>query len=276
MRFQQLLSRFLTLCLLVTITSETLAIAVNNKSALPFNTKEQLLYEGKFSKLLLRNISIGEMEFKAERITAPTDCKCSTATIIRYTSDTRSKGWFTKLFGINFRHTMESIADPVTLRPFLTKTLEIQGSKQRATETIFDHENQQISWSYHDPQSPSKQTHVFSMKPTNVIFDATSGLYFLRTHQLVPGNKLNISLVSSGKIYNVPVRIIKKEKMKTIFGKVVTVRVDVEAFGEGGLVDKDGRFSIWFTDDGRHIPVRSIISTGVGELVLTLKKRSSN
>jgi hypothetical protein len=61
-----------------------------------------------------------------------------------------------------------------------------------------------------------------------------------------------------------------------VVGKVQTLKVDAEIFGEVRLLRGKGKMSIWFTDDVRHIPERAKINNELGTLDITLKKITSN
>jgi Protein of unknown function (DUF3108) len=51
------------------------------------------------------------------------------------------------------------------------------------------------------------------------------------------------------------------------------LRVDPELFGPDKLIDDEkGQFSLWFTDDARHIPVGGRIKTDYGTFELKLKR----
>jgi hypothetical protein len=257
--------------------SNALGIGNSDKTSLPFNKTERLIYEGEFSKLMLRGINIVEIEFTANSSIDAKGCNCQTSSsnLVQYTSDTRSKGWFAKLFGLTFRFKVESLFDPSTFTTIRTKTVDIQGSRQRTSETIFDRTNNKITWTELDPKSPTKPPHVVTIDLKDTSFDFISGLYFLRTQTLVVGKTVDVTLHDSGKVYTIPVKVIKRERLKTIFGRINTVMVEVGAFGKDRLADRDGSFHIWFTDDSRHIPVRSVIKTDLGEVVLKLKRYSS-
>src|SRR5437764_11305808 len=83
-------------------------------AAMPFAPSEQLVYEGEFTKLLLRGINIAELRFKAFRPNAPAgdvlgkgDGEEPAAQPLLLTTDVVSKGFFSKLFGISFHYHAE-------------------------------------------------------------------------------------------------------------------------------------------------------------------------
>jgi hypothetical protein len=62
--------------------------------------------------------------------------------------------------------------------------------------------------------------------------------------------------------------------MKSIAGRVQTLRVDLEIFGAERLIDRSGEMSLWLTDDARRLPVRARVSTDLGTIDITLKNFS--
>ena len=83
---------------------------------MPFEPAEQLVYDGDFSRSLLRGIKIAEFKFTALRVPAtsvdsgakPTNSTEAPAQLL-LVSDVTSAGWFRKLFGINFHLDRKSV-----------------------------------------------------------------------------------------------------------------------------------------------------------------------
>ncbi|MGH9881657.1 MAG: DUF3108 domain-containing protein, partial [Pyrinomonadaceae bacterium] len=128
------------------------------------------------------------------------------------------------------------------------------------------------TWTEHDLRDPSRSPRVVSSFFTGQVQDVLSAIYFLRTQPLVPGKTVPLTISNSGKIYQVPIRVIEKKRMKTVLGKVETIRVLAGVFGPGGLVGSEGEFSIWLTADERHIPVKARVKHEYGTFEIKLKK----
>jgi hypothetical protein len=74
----------------------------------------------------------------------------------------------------------------------------------------------------------------------------------------------------------VPVRVVERKTVKSVVGRVPTLRVEVGLFGAGRLVnDREGEMTLWITDDERRIPVRARLSADIGTLDIKLKKVST-
>ena len=136
---------------------------------LPFEPDEQLIYEGEFSKLLLRGINIAEFKFTVERAPAATtttggkDAPPAAPANLIFKGDVVAKGWFRKLFGIDFHYNSESIVDPNTLRILSNTTRDEQGKRLRTTEATFDRVQNLLTWSQRNPHDPQSAPRVVSI-----------------------------------------------------------------------------------------------------------------
>jgi len=100
-----------------------------------------------------------------------------------------------------------------------------------------------------------------------------SAIYFIRTQPLTVGKSFNVFIGDGGKVYTIPVHVVEKKKVRTILGRVDVLRVNPELFGPDRLIEKEkGEFSIWITDDARHIPVASRVKTDYGTFEIKLKR----
>ena len=247
-------------------------------ASMPFAPSEELVYEGEFSKLLLRGIKIAELRFKANRAaaagatSATGEAQAVAAPPIQFTSDIESKGWFRKLFGINFKYHVETTVEPSTFAVLRTSKIDDQGKRVRTSEAVFDHAGKKVEWTERDPNNAAQPPRVVTTDIEGPTQDIISAIYFLRTIPLTPGHTFNLAVSDSGRVYNVPgVVTNERKKMKTVMGKVSVVRVDVDIFGPGRPVEGTGKMSLWVTDDESRIPVKARLSHDMGQLDITLK-----
>ena len=166
---------------------------------MPFDPSEQLVYEGEFSKLLLRGIKIAELRFKAGRaaavpdaagVAALADGQTLVAPPIQFTSDIESKGWFRKLFGINFRYHVETTVEANTFAVLRTSKVDEQGQRVRTSEAVFDHAVKKVEWTERDPNNTQQPPRVVTAALEGPTQDIISAIYFLRTIPLTPGHTL--------------------------------------------------------------------------------------
>lgn len=257
-------------------------------ASVTFEPPEQLVYEGEFSKMLLRGIKIAELRFKATRAaaaattTTPADAATATPAAdaqqsiappqIQLTSDIESKGWFRKLFGINFRYHVETTVEANTFSVLRTTKVDEQGKRVRTSEAVFDHAVKKVEWTERDPNNAEQPPRVVTTALEGPTQDIISAIYFLRTVPFTPGHTFNLAVSDSGRVYQIPGTVTnERKKMKTVLGKVSVVRLDIDIFGPGRPVEGKGKMSLWVTDDDSRIPVKARLSHDMGQLDITLK-----
>jgi hypothetical protein len=244
----------------------------------PFDPAE-LVYEAEFSRALLRKMDVADFRFSVSRtalIQNPNADNSQASDKAAYslilTGDVSSKGFFSKLFNLRFQQRIESTVDPVSLTVQKTNKLDQQGKRVRVSEAVFDKTVGRVVWTERDPTNPARPARTVSSEFSGPVHDVVSAIYYLRTQPLEVGKSLSLAVSDSGKVYQVPVHVIEKKRLKTIIGRLDTIRTNVELFGPHGMIGSDGQFSIWFTDDSRRLPVSARIKTAYGTFDIKLKK----
>lgn len=241
----------------------------------PFEPAEELVYEAEFSRALLRKVDVADFRLTSRRplknLNAAGDDKGATDALV-LTCNITSKGFFAKLFGLRFRETLESTVDPVSFTVRNSKRVDEHGKRVRSSEAVFDKANGKILWTERDPKDPARAPRVVSSNFTGQVHDILSAIYFLRTQQLPVGKSLDISISDSGQVYTVPVRVLERKRLKTVLGRVDAVLVEATLFGPRGMIDGEGKFFMWFTEDTRRIPVSVKIKSEYGTFDIKLKK----
>jgi hypothetical protein len=243
----------------------------------PFEPAEQLIYKAEFSRALLRKIDVASFKFTVSRMRAATEQSGdrdpnSPAYNLILTGDVESQGFFAKLFGISFRQRVESTVDSASFVVEKTIRLDEQGKRVRSSEAIFDRERGQVTWVERDPKDASRPERKITSEFKDPIQDILSAIYFLRTRALEPGKKFEVSVSDSGRVYQVPILVGERKRMKTPLGRLAVVKIEPQLFGPGRLIDENGKFSIWLTDDSRRIPVSARVKIDYGTFDITLKK----
>lgn len=264
----------------ILIASGSFSASGQKPPAKPFEPGEQLTYKAEISRSLLKRLDVATFKFSAERDSAgPKDTSGAPITTpasysLRFTGDVTSDGFFTKLFNINFHQHVESMVDPESFAVQRTVKLDEQGKRVRTSQADFDQKGGKVVWTERDPNDPAREPRTMSSDFSGQINDVLSAIYYLRTQRLDLGKSLAVTISDSGRVYQVPVHVAEKKRMKTVLGRVPVVRVDPELFGEGGMVRAKGQFSVWLTDDYRHIPVSARIKGEFGTFDITLKNIS--
>jgi len=245
----------------------------------PFEPAEELFYEAEFSRALLRKLDVADFRFSATRtpLTAPAPNSLerneTKPYALTFSADIASKGFFTRLFNLRFRERVESTVEPISFTVQRTTIRDEQGKRVRTTETTFDPAKGKLFWTQRDPNNLSREPRSIITDFSGQLQDMLSAIYFIRTQPLEVGRSFEIFIGDGGRVYRVPVHVVEKKLMKTILGRVNVVRVDPGLFGPDRLIDSEkGEFSIWLTDDSRHIPVGGRIKSDYGTFDIKLKK----
>ncbi|MCM3873079.1 MAG: DUF3108 domain-containing protein [Pyrinomonadaceae bacterium] len=254
--------------------------SVHANSERPFEPGEELVYEAEFSRALLRKVDVADFRFTASRTPSNESNKNSHSTAPQKTptyslvfkGDVSSKGFFAKLFNLRFRERMESTVDPISFGVQNTKRVDEQGKRIRSSEAVFNHVAGKVVWTETEPGNPSRPPRTVSSPFTGPVQDILSAIYYLRTQPLQVGKTLELVISDSGQVYRIPIRVVEKKRMNTVLGKVNAVRLEVGLFGPRGMIDSEGQFSIWFTEDARRLPVSARVKSEIGTFDIKLKK----
>ena len=244
-----------------------------------FELGEELHFEAEFSRALLRKIDVADLKFRATRTPVEKSNESSDAKpyALTFHADVSSKGFFTRLFNLKFRERVESTVEPGTFTIQRTTILDEQGKRVRATETTFDSSKGKMTWTSRDPNNPDAEPRHAITDFTGQLQDVLSAIYFIRTQPLKVGATFEIFIGDGGRVYKIPVKVVEKRRMKTVLGRVDVLRVNPELFGPERLIDQEkGEFSIWITDDARHIPVGGKVKTDYGTFDIKLKRLVMN
>lgn len=241
----------------------------------PFEPAEQLFYEAEFSRSILRKLDVADFKFSAGR--APLNELSGTGNPAPYTlvfkAEIASKGFFTRLFNLNFKERVESVVEPLSFTVQRTNILDEQGKRIRTTESTFDRSKGKMLWTQRDPNNPTREPRQITTDFSGQLQDVLSAIYFIRTQPLQVGKSFDMFIADGGRVYKVPVHVKEKRRIKTILGRVDAVRVEPELFGPDRIVDEEkGEFSLWVTDDQRRVPVIAKLKTDYGTFDIKLKK----
>jgi len=236
-----------------------------------FELGEELHFEAEFSRALLRKIDVADLKFRAAR--TPLKDTSANPYALTLNADISSKGFFARLFNLKFRERVESTVEPATFTVQKSTILDETGKRVRTTETTFDRSKGKMTWTSRDPNNPDAEPRHAVTDFTGQLQDVLSAIYFIRTQPLEVGKSFDVFIGDGGRVYTIPVHVVEKKRMKTILGRVEVLHVRPELFGTNRLIDDEkGEFSIWITDDQRHIPVGGRVKTDYGTFDIKLKR----
>ena len=237
-------------------------------AARPFEPAEELHFEAEFSRALLRKLDVADITFRAANKPE------GDSYALTFNAEVTSKGFFARLFDIKFREVVESIVEPLTFTVQKTTIIDEQGKRVRATESTFDRTKGTMTWTLRDPNNPQSEPRRATTEFSGTqLQDVLSAIYFIRTKPLEIGKSFDIYIGDGGRVYTIPIKVVQKKRLNTVLGRVDALRVKAELFGPQRLIDNEkGEFSIWVTDDARHIPVGGRVKTDYGTFDIKLKR----
>ena len=105
-------------------------------------------------------------------------------------------------------------------------------------------------------------------KIPNCVQDVVSSIYYLRNidfNKYQVGDKIPFNLFLDNQVYNVYVKYLGKERIKTQYGTFNAIKFKPLLL-KGTLFEGGEKMSIWVTDDLNHIPVRIESAIIVGSI----------
>jgi len=94
--------------------------------------------------------------------------------------------------------------------------------------------------------------------------------FLTRTLPVQEGKVLKIPVFDSGKKYQIEVRLLKKEKIRAPWGKLVETLVIEPRLKSAGIFSSVGTMKVWLTNDARRIPLKMTAKIKIGRIIARL------
>ena len=183
------------------------------------------------------------------------------------TATARSEGFVSLLFTVD--NVLRATSSGQTLcSENIVKQIR-EGHRHKSTTITFDYEKKKAVLDEHDlndPKAPPK--HVENDIPP-CVEDLVTAFYYLRREHLEVGKTLELPVNDGSKTQTVVVDVQAREKVQTPMGTFDALRVEPKVFN--GLLKRKGRMLIWFSDDGRKLPLRIKAMIAAGTITGTLR-----
>ncbi len=218
---------------------------------LPFKPGEKLTYNISWSNILEAGTAI--MEVREER-------RSDGNPAYHLLSVVSSTGLLAKFYKIS--DTVESFIDSDGLSSLSFHLDQHHGKRTKKRDMTFDHAKGTVLVRTNGLQE------TYSV-PADVQ-DSLSSLYYVRTRQeFIIGKPIIVNVHEDGKTWAVEVQTLGREKLKTAFGQINTIKIKTYPKYEG-VFQNMGEIYIWLTDDARKIPVLMKSTISIGTIVSTL------
>ena len=183
----------------------------------------------------------------------------------RVTASANSTGVVAQLYAVRDR--FEAFLDPRTFcSRQITKHTE-EGYRRRETSIRFDAARRKSV--LEEKNLKSGATKKVENDTPACVTDVVSGIYYLRSLPLEPGETYRFPLNDGGKTVDVNVRVEGREEIQAPAGTFRTLRV---GSAEGSDGKGRGQIWIWYSDDAQRIPVQMRARMLWGTLTFRLER----
>ncbi|MCU7547612.1 DUF3108 domain-containing protein [Chitinophagaceae bacterium LB-8] len=144
------------------------------------------------------------------------------------------------------RDRYESYFDADDLKPIKFIRNVNEGDYKKYEEVVFDHDNKIAI------------TKKGMIKIPHQVQDVISSLYYARNldfNNYKPGDKIPFNMFLGDEVYNMYIRYVGKESVKTKYGNFNAIKIKPLLL-KGQTFNGGEKMTIWVTDDPNHIPVR--------------------
>jgi len=180
----------------------------------------------------------------------------------RIVSTARSSDFLSVFYKVDDR--IEVTAESATLLPFVYHLNLREGRHRKNRVVTYKRDEEKIVLNnIHDND-------LREFDDEGAVYDPITAFYRLRQMEMEVGKSLFIRVFDNGKLYDVEVQVLKKEKVTVPAGTFDAIMVKPLLKSEGIFMRK-GDVYIWLTDDERKIPVKmkSRVKVGAINAVLT-------
>jgi len=109
-------------------------------------------------------------------------------------------------------------------------------------------------------------------KVPGCVQDVMSAIYYARNidfSKMKPDDKIPFSMFLDNQVYNLYIRYVGKETIKTKYGKFRTIKIKPLLI-KGTIFEGGEKMTVWVSDDGNHIPVRVESPISVGSVAVDM------
>jgi hypothetical protein len=143
-----------------------------------------------------------------------------------------------------------------------------EGSRSRDYNIVLDYPRRKSEVDEKDLKTSQTKHSEFDIPPC--VSDAISGFFYVASLPLTPGFTRTFPISDNGRTTQVQITVESRDKVKGPSGEFQTLRVKAEPIS--GAMKGKGVLWVWFSDDGRHIPVQMKSKLGFATLLFQLEK----
>ncbi len=172
--------------------------------------------------------------------------------VYHFTGEGKTYSFYDNFFRVRDKY--ESFIDTGTLQPYKFIRNVNEGTYKKYENISFN------------KSANTAITNAGVFKTPDCIQDVLSSFYYARNidfSKMQPGDKIPFSMFLDNQVYNLYIRFLGREVIKTKYGKFHAIKFKPLLI-KGAIFQGGEKMTVWVTDDANHIPVRveSPISVG--------------
>ena len=174
--------------------------------------------------------------------------------------------WFKKIEDRGY-----SVWNEKTLCPEETYIYQKEGGYERERVFTYNLKKGTVKYVKRNPKKNKIQVKVIKIPFIPFQDIITSAFFFRRYGIFEVGKETVFPLFAGGKFQNVSFKVVKKETIDTLFGKMEVFRVvPSENLSPEGAFKRKGEVVFWFTTDRKHLPVKIVAEVAIGSVSAVL------
>ena len=174
--------------------------------------------------------------------------------------------WFKKITDEGY-----SIWNRELKSPEKTYLYQKEGHYERIRVYTYDFKKMQVEYKKINPKKNYVKVKFIKI-PGLPFEDIVSAVYFFRKYGIFEVGKETIfPLFAGGRFQNVSFKVVKKEKVDTLFGEIEAYKViPSNNLSPEGAFERKGKVVFWFSADERHLPIKAVGEVAIGSVKAVL------
>ncbi len=174
--------------------------------------------------------------------------------------------WFKKIEDVGY-----SIWNISLKSPEKTYLHQKEGNYEREKVYVYDFKMKRVKYIKRNPKKDRVQIKFIPI-PTLPFQDIVTSAYYFRKFGIFEvGKETVFPLFAGGKFQNVRFKVVSKETVDTLFGKMEAFKVvPSKNLSPEGAFERKGKVVFWFTADDRHLPIKVSADVAIGSVSAVL------